>query len=386
MSKSISIFGSTGSIGQNTVSIIKNNPEQFSVLALVAKSNFSLLAKQVRQLRPKYVVIANEDKYQELKSLLSDLKGIEILAGFEAILDIAKIKCDLVISAIVGSIGMKPTLTAIRAGSNIALANKESLVCGGDFLIKEAQKSGSKIIPIDSEHNAIFQIFEKDNLQNISNIILTASGGPFFSGNHDLSKVTIADAVNHPNWSMGAKVSIDSATMMNKGLELIEAYYLFPIEIDQLKAVVHPQSIIHGMVNYKDGSTLAMMSYPDMKVPISYALSYPKRMSTEVEKLDFIAMKKLEFFAIDEKIFPAVNLCLESLKKGGNMPIVLNAANEIAVNGFLENKLAFNKIVDFIKTMLDKVEFLKLSSADDIIDYDFLIKRKAQDLLLTKIS
>ncbi len=381
-SKTITILGSTGSIGQNTIKIIKNNLDQFRVLALVANSNIDLLSRQVREVRPKYAVIADQKQYLGLKNLLSDIDDIKILAGFESILEVAAIKCDLVISAIVGSIGMKPTLAALSAGSSIALANKESLVCGGRFLTEIAQQTKAKIIPIDSEHNAIFQIFENDNLQNIDDIVLTASGGPFWNKDYDFSKVKVADAIKHPNWSMGAKVSVDSATMMNKGLELIEAYYLFPVAIDQLQIVVHPQSIIHGLVNYKDGSTLSMMSYPDMRVPISYALNYPKRMEIKIDKLDLISLAKMEFYAVDNFKFPSPRICLDALKAGSSAVIALNSANEIAVQSFLKEKIAFNQIVDFIKIMLDKTDFERLNSIDDVIDWDIKTKEIAQKLLI----
>ncbi len=379
--KTISIFGSTGSIGRSSISFIKDNPLHFKVFALAAKSNFNLLAKQARELRPEYIIIVDEDKYSKLKELLVDLKDIKILSGFESLLEISRIKCDLVISAIVGAIGIKPTLESIKAGSNIALANKESLICGGRFLKDIAQENNVKIIPIDSEHNAILQIFERNNLFNIADITLTASGGPFFFSDYDLNKVTIDQAIKHPNWSMGAKISVDSATMMNKGLELIEAYYLFPVKIEQLNAIIHPQSIIHGMVNYNDGSTLSVMSLPDMRIPISYALSYPKRMSVNIDKIDLSKIQKLEFFALDNKRFPAINLCLNALKLGGNMIISLNAANEIAVQNFLNKNLSFARITDFVNDFLEKIEFKEINSIDEVIEYDIWARNFAKSLL-----
>ena len=270
--KTISIFGSTGSIGKNTVEVILNDVNAFEIIALVAKSDLKTLVAQTKLLKPKYVVIEDESKFFDLKEALKDQKNIQILAGKEAIIEVAKIKCDVFVSAIMGFAGLLPTFEAIKSGSNIALANKESVVCAGNFLNEEAKKSGSKIFPVDSEHNAIFQIFEKDNLDKIESITLTASGGPFFNSDINFRDITVEQALKHPNWNMGSKISIDSATMMNKGLEMIEAYYLFPVKKEQIDILVHPQSILHGMVNYSDGSSLAMLSLPDMKVPISYAL------------------------------------------------------------------------------------------------------------------
>jgi 1-deoxy-D-xylulose-5-phosphate reductoisomerase len=368
--KTISIFGSTGSIGKNTVEIIKDNPDNFQVIALVAKNDFKTLISQALQLKPLHVVIESEKYFSEVKKSLNALKKCKISCGKNAVLEVAKIKCDLFVSAIVGSAGMLPTLNAIKAGSNIALANKESLVCAGEFLTAEARKQKVKIIPVDSEHNAIFQIFENENLEFISDIVLTASGGPFFNSKKDFKKITISEALKHPNWSMGAKISIDSATMMNKGLEMIEAFYLFPITKKQIKILTHPQSIIHGMVNYDDGSSLAMLSLPDMKVPISYVLSFPQRMKIKHQKLDLTKIVKLEFFAPDEKKFAAIKLCREALESGGSSPTVLNAANEIAVEEFLTGKISFDKITEIVAKTLDRISNQNLSSLEEALDLD----------------
>lgn len=368
--KKISIFGSTGSIGKSTIEVIKNAPENFEILALVARNDVKTLIFQANLLKPSFVVIENENLFPELKSALKNLKNCEILCGQKAIIEIAKIKCDLFISAIVGAAGMMPTLTAIQAGSNIALANKESLVCGGRFLVAAAKLSGAKIIPVDSEHNAIFQIFENDNLRQIDSITLTASGGPFFNSDLDFSKITIEQALKHPNWSMGAKISIDSATMMNKGLEMIEAFHLFPLQKNQIKILVHPQSIIHGMVDYRDGSTLAMLSRPDMQVPISFALGYPKRMIIEHEKLDLAKLQNLSFFAPDEKKFPALKICREALEIDGSAPAVLNAANEVAVEKFLQGKIAFTEIVKIVAQTLEKITHQEIDSVEEAIEFD----------------
>ncbi len=380
MKKQISIFGSTGSIGTNTVELIKNNPDKYEIIALVAASNVKLLIEQSLLLKPKFVVIKNQESYQLLKSELSSLRGTEILAGEEAILDVAKIKCDLFISAIVGSASMLPTLNAIRAGSNIALANKESLVCAGEFMIEEAKRNKVNLIPVDSEHNAIFQIFENDNLDVITDITLTASGGPFFNSDKDLSKVSVSEAVKHPNWSMGAKISVDSATMMNKGLEMIEAYRLFPVTKDQIKILIHPQSIIHGLVNYDDGSTLAVLSNPDMKVPIAYALSYPKRLKINHNQLNLAKIKELTFFEVDEQKFPAITLCKQAMYDDDNSTTILNAANEVAVERFLKQEVAFSDIVKIVAASLNKIPNQKLTSIEDVIEFDGLARIAARQI------
>lgn len=380
--KNIAIFGSTGSIGKNTVAIIKNAPEKFKVKILVAKNDVKTLISQALELKPEFVVIENPQHFLELKNALKNIKNCQILCGEEAILDVAKINCDLMVCAIVGSAGMLPTLNAIRAKTNIALANKESLVCAGNFLNNEAKKHNVSIIPIDSEHNAIFQIFENDNLDLIEEIILTASGGPFFNSNKNFAEITVAEALNHPNWQMGAKISIDSATMMNKGLEMIEAYYLFPIAKKQIKILVHPQSIIHGMVNYGDGSTLAMMSLPDMQVPISHAINYPHRMKINHQKLDLTKLKKLEFFEVDEKKFPAIKICREVLEEEGNAPAILNASNEIAVDKFLNSQISFKQITQIVFETLNKIPFKKLDSIEEVLLNDKLARDFAKNLII----
>lgn len=378
MKKEIAIFGSTGSIGKNTIEVIYG-AKNFKVKILTAQNDVKTLAAQANLLNPEFIVIENENKLSELKSLVKS-KKIKILAGRKAILEIAKEKCDLVVSAIMGSAGMLPTLNAIRAGSNIALANKESLVCAGEFLMKEVKKNKVSILPIDSEHNAIFQIFENENLEFIKDIILTASGGPFFNSTKDFSKITVDEALKHPNWKMGAKISIDSATMMNKGLEMIEAFYLFPIAKDQIKILVHPQSIIHGIVNYHDGSSLAMMSPPDMKVPISYALAYPKRMKINHKALDLAKIQNLTFFEPNEKKFPSIKLCCEAMMAEGNACAVLNAANEVAVEKFLQKEISFDKITKIVAKTLDKIPHKKINSIEEVVEFDELAREVAQQI------
>lgn len=378
--KTIAIFGSTGSIGTNTLKVIRNAKEKFKVKILVAKNDFKNLILQALEFSPEFVVIENKNYLSEVKEALSSLKNCQILAGSEAILDVAKVRCDLVVCAIVGSAGMMPTYNAILAKSNIALANKESLVCAGEFIIEQAKKNQVKIMPIDSEHNAIFQIFENKNLELIDDITLTASGGPFFQSKKDFAKITIEEALKHPNWKMGAKISIDSATMMNKGLEMIEAYYLFPVKKPQIKIIVHPQSIIHGIVNYADGASLAMMSLPDMQVPISYALDYPQRMKIEIPKLDLIQLQKLEFFAVDDKKFEAINICKNALDLGGNALAILNASNEIAVQKFLNGEITFDKITKIVAKTLEKIPIKKLDSIEDVLLNDKIARNYASTL------
>lgn len=368
--KKISIFGSTGSIGCNAIDVINSAAENFEVVTLVAKNNAKKLIEQALQLKPAYVVIENEQHFSELKTALSSLKNCQIMAGKNAVLEVAAIKVDLMISAIVGAAAMLPTITAINAGSNIALANKESLVCAGEFIMKAAAAKNVQILPVDSEHNAIFQIFENQNFSLIEDITLTASGGPFFASEKNPKEITVAQALKHPNWVMGKKITIDSATMMNKGLEMIEAFHLFQIKSDKIKILVHPQSILHGMVNYRDGSTLAMLSVPDMRVPLSHAMSYPQRMAIKHERLDLAKLNKLEFFEVNHQKFPAVKICYDALKIAKTAPAVLNAANEIAVESFLAEKIRFDQITEIISKTLEKFSHYQPQSIDDVIACD----------------
>lgn len=370
MKKSIAIFGSTGSIGKNALEVLAQHGDKYQLLALVAGSDVDTLIKQARAFKPEYVAIANQALYQQLQDGLRDLKNIKIVAGDNEINQIAKIKCDLFISAIVGIKALIPTLNAIKASSNIGCANKECLVAAGDIMIAEAKKSGSNLIPIDSEHNAIFQIFEHHNLSAINSITLTASGGPFLHYTaQQMHNITPTQAVKHPNWQMGAKISIDSATMINKGLEMIEAYRLFPVTEGQIKVVIHPQSIIHGLVDYSDGSTLAMMSKPDMKVPIAYALSYPQRISIQHQQLDLAKIGQLDFLNVDEKKFPALKLAREVLKSMGNAPCIFNAANEMAVTRFLKGEIKFQQIVKIVMEVLDQIPYSKISSLEEVTQF-----------------
>ncbi len=366
--KDVSIFGSTGSIGVSALSVISDNLSNFNIIALIANDNYKLLAAQARKFRPKYIVIKNSSYYLKIKDELSDIENITILHGDNAVSKTALIKCDLFISAIVGVDGLLPTYNAICSGSNIALANKESIICAGNFMLDLARKKNVKIIPIDSEHNAIFQLLNS-KLSDINNITITASGGPFFNKNINFKNVTVKQAVKHPIWSMGKKISVDSATMVNKALEVIEAYYLFSLKIEQINVIIHPQSIIHGIINYKDGSSHSVMSFPDMKIPISYCLTYPKRRYIYHQDLNLAKIGKLEFYEVDENKYQAIKLCKAALKIGGNMPIIFNMANEIAVKYFLNEMITFDKIINIINDSINSVKYCNFSNIDNIINY-----------------
>jgi 1-deoxy-D-xylulose-5-phosphate reductoisomerase len=363
----ISIFGSTGTIGQNAVDVVLQNPDFFQVEVLVAHKNYHLLSQQAKTLKPKYIAIYEQSLLWNLQDILSDNPEIQIFAGSKAINDLAKIKCDIFISAIVGIEALLPTFNAIKFGSNIGLANKECLVAVGDLLLEEAKRQNIKIIPIDSEHNAIFQIFEQDNFENIENITLTASGGSFLNATpKELENVTLEQAIRHPNWNMGAKISVDSSTMMNKALEMIEAWRLFNINENKINVIIHPSSIIHGLVSYKDGNNLAVMSCPDMRIPISYALFYPKRQSLEHEPLNLAKISRLEFFeANEEKILP-LKLARQVINNGGNSPAVFNITNELAVEMFLKEKIKFNEITKIVEKTINEFPINKIPNIEEI--------------------
>lgn len=368
--RSVSILGSTGSIGCNTVDLIKRNPERFNVQALSANRNVALLAEQARELKPKVAVVADPDCYGALKEALSGT-GIDVAAGPEALTEAALRPSDWVMAAIVGTAGLEPTFKAVERGAIVGLANKECLVSAGDVMIGEIKRHGATLIPVDSEHSAIFQVFDFDDPAKVRRIILTASGGPFRDKTlEEMASMTPDQAVAHPNWDMGAKISIDSATMMNKGLELIEAYYLFPVREDQIDILVHPQSVIHSLVDYVDGSVLAQMGTPDMRTPIAYALAWPNRIETPAPKLNLEEIGNLTFEAPDEKRFPALRLAREALKKGGNAPTVLNAANEIAVAGFLDKRIDFLEIAAIVEKTLENAPHCAIGTLDDVLDVD----------------
>ena len=371
LQKRIAIFGSTGSIGQQTLDVIEKNADLFSVEVLTAQNNHELLIAQALKFHPKVVAIGNEDKYAIVKDALSS-KGIQVSAGEKGIEEAADTDIyDIMIAAIVGFAGLKPTLKAIEKGKHIGLANKETLVVAGDFVMQKAKENNAVIVPVDSEHSAIFQCLAGEGDNKIERIILTASGGPFLGRKPNyLVNVKREHALQHPNWSMGAKISIDSATLMNKGLEMIEARWLFGLEAHQIKVIVHPQSIIHSMVEFEDGSMKAQMGMPDMRVPIQYALSYPKRIKSDFPRYNFKNPDTLTFEEPDIKTFRNLFLAQKALETGGNMPCIINAANEIAVYTFLKNRLGFLEMTEVIEQTMEKIPFISQPTLEDYFDSD----------------
>lgn len=377
----ISILGSTGSIGTNTIDLIERDPASYRVEALTAYRSVELLAEQARKFDARFVAIADPDKYADLKSAMSGTDA-EIAAGPDAIVEAAARDADWVMAGIVGAAGLEPTLEAARQGAVVAFANKECLVCAGDLMLEEIAQSGATLLPVDSEHNAIFQVFEFDRRATVEKIILTASGGPFRDRTRDeMKNVTPAEAVAHPNWDMGAKISVDSATMMNKGLELIEAYYLFGLPEDRIDILVHPQSIIHSMVAYVDGSVLAQLGTPDMRTPISYTLAWPQRMEAPSARLDLGDIATLTFEAPDSERFPALRLARAALKTGGSAPTILNASNEEAVAGFLAEKVGFLDIPRIVEETLEKMPGSDIRSVEDVLAVDAEARRVARGLM-----
>jgi 1-deoxy-D-xylulose-5-phosphate reductoisomerase len=368
--RSVSILGSTGSIGCNTIDLIERHRDDYDVEALTCHRNVDILAEQARKLRPKFVAVCDETQYPALKDALSGT-GIEIGAGREAVVEAAARPADWVMAAIVGAAGLLPTLTAVRRGALIALANKETLVCAGSLMMAEVASHGATLLPVDSEHNAIFQVIDLDRLEFVEGITLTASGGPFRTLTRaQMANVTPAQAVAHPNWSMGAKISVDSATMMNKGLELIEAWHLFPIGAENLKILVHPQSVVHSMVSYVDGSVLAQLGTPDMRTPISFTLAWPRRISTPSRRLDLGEIGKLTFEAPDFERFPCLRLARHALQTGGSAPTLLNAANEVAVEAFLAGRIGFLDIAKVVEEVLTTGDIKALESLTDVDEVD----------------
>ena len=384
--KTITVLGSTGSVGRTTVKLLLENRGKFEVKALAAGNNWKLLAEQARLLSPSFVAIDNSDAYRPLQEAL-DGENIQIGAGPAAVVEAAKINADWVMAGIVGVAGLPATVAAVRRGALIAFANKECLVSAGGILIEEAKKSNAKLIPVDSEHNAIFQVFENDNKHSIDKIILTASGGPFRKTKlSDMELKTPEAALAHPNWEMGAKISIDSATMMNKGLEIIEACFLFAMPENRIDVVVHPQSIVHSLVAYKDGSLLAQLGSPDMVTPIAYSLAWPERMAISKQLLDLTVTAPLTFEEPDTIRFPALSLARESIRLAGNSNLVLNAANEIAVKGFLSRQIKFTDIIPFIKTVLDKEYGKEPISIDEVLLMDRDVRKSANHFLKMKTN
>ncbi len=377
----VTVLGSTGSVGSYTVDLIEKNPNAFIVEALTANRNVKLLAEQARRLNPKTVVLADPKGYKALQEALAGT-DVSVAAGPEAVIEAAKQPADFVMASIVGAAGLKPTLAAIRRGTIIGLANKECLVSAGEVFVKEVSSSGTTLLPVDSEHSAIFQVFDFDNADRVQRIILTASGGPFREFSMaEMAEVTPEQAVAHPNWNMGAKISIDSATMMNKGLELIEAYHLFPVPEDRIEILVHPQSVIHSMVDYVDGSVLAQLGTPDMRTPIAYALAWPKRMTAPTPRLALEEIKTLTFETPDTERFPALRIARDALRAGGTAPTVLNAANEVAVYHFLDRKIGFLDIARIVEETLGIAPSGCLDNLNDVAEADAEARRVAVGLV-----
>ena len=368
--KKISLLGSTGSIGTNVLDVIERNPEKFQIVGMSAGNNVDLFAKQIRKFKPRVVALFDTKKIPTLKELIADL-DIEILSGEEGTIAVATLpEADVVVSGVMGSAGLLPAIHALKSGKNLALANKETLVIAGELVLREAKKTNSQIIPIDSEHSAIFQVLNGEKKERIKKIILTASGGPFRTFSlGQMETVTVKDALKHPNWDMGAKITIDSSTMMNKGLEYIEAKWLFglntPVEI-----IVHAQSIIHSMIEFVDTSILAQLGIPDMRVPIAYALTYPDRLECDLSSLDLTTMGNLTFEAPDFERFPCLKLAIDAMEIGKTMPAVLNAANEIAVQAFLEELISYKDIAELIRMVMQNHNPSPLKELEDVLIAD----------------
>jgi len=381
--KNISILGSTGSIGCNALKIAEMFPDRFAVKALAAKNNIPLLASQIERFSPDIAVVFDEAAAVELKGKLPAGTGVEIMFGENGYKAAAVHESvDLVVVAVVGAAGLMPTLSAIAAGKNIALANKETLVMAGDIVIEQAELNHVTILPIDSEHSAIFQCIEGNRREDVDKIILTASGGPFLNlPEKEFNKITPKDALNHPNWNMGKKISIDSATLMNKGLETIEAKCLFDVSQEMIEVVIHPQSVIHSMVSYKDGTVMAQLGIPDMKGAIAYAMAHPERLALRQPAPDFVSIGKLTFEKPDIKKFPCLSLAYTACETGRTLPAVLNAANEVAVAAFLENRLPFIKIPQIIEETMEHHSVVADPTLGDILEADQWARKQAEDLI-----
>ena len=366
--KKIGILGSTGSIGTQTLEIVRSNPD-LQVVALAAGSNVSLMEQQVREFHPLLAVMGSEEASADLKSRIADT-GTKVLAGMEGMLELAVLpQMEVLVTAIVGMIGIRPTIAAIKARKIIALANKETLVTAGHIIMPLAKEKGASILPVDSEHSAIFQSMHGENRERVSKILLTASGGPFRGKKtEDLQDITVEDALKHPNWSMGRKITVDSATLVNKGLEVMEAKWLFDVEPEQIQVVVHPQSIIHSMVEYVDGGIMAQLGMPDMKLPIQYALFYPDRRPMDGKRVDFFALKSISFEEPDIKTFRGLQLAYDAIAAGGSMPTVFNAANEKAVGLFLDKKIRFLAIYDLIQGAMEQHKVISNPTVDEILE------------------
>lgn len=381
MKKRIAILGSTGSIGTQALQVIKEHPDIFEAQVLTAKENVELLIQQARSFMPDVVVIANKEKYDYLSDALKDLP-IKVYAGSDAIEQVVQMDTvDMVLTAMVGFSGFKPTIAALLSHKTIALANKETLVVAGEYIKRIAQEHNGVIIPVDSEHSAIFQSIQGEHA-SIDKILLTASGGPFLHYSlAELERVTPAQALRHPRWEMGAKITIDSATMMNKGFEVIEAKWLFGVHEDQIEVLVHPQSIVHSAVQFRDGAIKAQLGVPDMRLPIQYAFSYPNRLSLSGDRLDLFAIGNLSFYRPDIKKFRCLELAYEAMSRGGNIPCVMNAANEIANKAFRESRISFLKIPDLIETAMNNTPYVETPVLEDYLETDKYVREKTTDLI-----
>ncbi|ADK14376.1 MULTISPECIES: 1-deoxy-D-xylulose-5-phosphate reductoisomerase [Clostridium] len=380
--KRISIIGATGSIGTQTLDVLRKQKGDFQLIGVSANSSVDKLLHIIDEFNPKYAVLTEKESYLKIKDIFSNKKSnTKILFGVDGLNTIASLpEVDMVVTSVVGMIGLVPTIKAIKAKKDIALANKETLVVGGELVTKLSKENNIKIFPVDSEHSAVFQCLQGNNFDEVANLILTASGGPFRGKTKDqLSKVTVKEALNHPNWSMGKKLTIDSATLMNKGLEVIEAHFLFNLPYENIKVVVHPQSIVHSMVEYRDGSVMAQLATADMRLPIQYALNYPKRKEAVIDKLDFYSVGNLSFEKPDTDTFRPLKLAYEAGRIGGTMPAILNCANEEAVSLFLANKINFLDIGNILEECMNKFTSQSTYTLDDLLDLEIKVKKYVKD-------
>lgn len=381
----LAILGSTGSIGTQTLDVVAANPDMFEVYAITANNSVDMLVEQAHRFKPEVVVVANEQHYHKLQNALAD-QPIKVFAGSDAIAEVVALpSVDTVVTAMVGYSGLKPTIAAIEAGKKIALANKETLVVAGELITRLALEHHAAILPVDSEHGAIFQCLVGENPDEVEKIILTASGGPFRNKTcEELTHVTAQEALRHPTWHMGAKITIDSASMMNKGFEVIEAKWLFGLQPEQIDVIIHPQSIVHSMVQFRDGSIKAQLGVPDMRLPIEYALTFPTRQKTKIERLDFAKCAQLTFEKPDLKRFRNLALAFDAMAKGGNMPCVLNAANEVVVSAYLNGKIGFVQMSDIIEQAMNTAHFVAQPTYDDYVATDAEIRATTQQLINNK--
>jgi 1-deoxy-D-xylulose-5-phosphate reductoisomerase len=379
--KKIAILGSTGSIGTQALDVIAANPSLFEVFAITGHSNVALLAEQARKYRPNMVIITNEALYGQLKELLADVDDVKVFAGMQSVCDmVAMSSVDMVLTSMVGYAGLQPTIAAVKAGKTIALANKETLVVAGELICSLAAQHKCAILPVDSEHSAIFQCLAGEQDKSIEKLLLTASGGPFRTFSlEQLAHVTKVDALKHPNWDMGAKITIDSASMMNKGFEVIEAKWLFGVQKDQIDVVVHPQSIVHSMVQFTDGSVKAQLGMPDMRLPIQYAFGYPNRLPNAYERVDFSQIGTLTFEKPDMERFRNLAFAYDAMEKGGNMPCILNAANEVVVAAFLQDKIGFLAMSDAIEWAMQTLPFIQTPTYQDYVETDAYVRRMVKE-------